>query len=312
LTAHYLGGASREQLDPILDVCVAVYKADLDEDGQVAFKGSAKAFVRTYNFLASILPYNNADWEKLSLFFNFLIPKLPAPQETDLAKGILEAVDMDSYRAEVQASLAIALEDKDGVIEPVPVGEGGWKPEPELERLSAIIKTFNELFGGNSEWRDIDRVERTIAEDIPAQVAADTAYQNAMRYSDLQNARVEFEKALSRVMVGLVADQTELFKLFSDNDSFKKWLSDAVFGLTYQPPSQLEQSAAYCWSLYARHFTRPKPTFARSPRTPRSLRQHFTAIVHRVERLRAQQRESERQAEHLFQTLLHRAFVREL
>ncbi|MDX9974310.1 MAG: type I restriction endonuclease subunit R [FCB group bacterium] len=238
LVALYLGGASRERLDPILDACVAVYKEDLDEDGQVAFKGSAKAFVRTYNFLGAILPYNNADWEKLSIFLNFLVSKLPAPQETDLAKGILEAVDMDSYRAEVQASLAITLADEDAEIEPPPVGEGGWKPEPELERLSAIIRTFNELFGGSSEWRDVDRVERTIAEDIPAQVAADTAYQNAMRYSDQQNARVEFEKALSRVMVGLVADQTELFKLFSDNDSFKKWLSDAVFGLTYQPPDQ--------------------------------------------------------------------------
>jgi len=243
LAALYLGGASREQLDPILDVCVAVYKTDLDEDGQVAFKGSAKAFVRTYNFLASILPYNNADWEKLSIFLNFLIPKLPAPQETDLAKGILEAVDMDSYRAEVQASLAIALEDKDGEIEPVPVGEGGWKPEPEMELLSAIIKTFNDIYG-NVDWMDRDRVAQIITQEIPAQVAADTAYQNAMRFSDLQNARVEFEKALGRVMVGLLADQTELFKQYSDNDSFKRWLSDAVFGLTYQPPGQMGQGNA--------------------------------------------------------------------
>jgi len=66
-----------------------------------------------------------------------------------------------------------------------------------------------------------------------------------MRYSDLQNARVEFEKALGRVMVGLLADQTELFKQFSDNDSFKKWLSDAVFGLTYRPSGQPGQVAAF-------------------------------------------------------------------
>jgi type I restriction enzyme R subunit len=243
LVALYLGGAARERLDPILDACVAVYVADLDEDGQVAFKGNAKAFVRTYNFLSAILPYNNAGWEKLSIFLNFLIPKLPAPQETDLAKGILETVDMDSYRAEVKASLAIALEDADGEIEPVPVGEGGWKPEPELERLSAIIRTFNDIYG-NVDWKDRDRVAHIIAKEIPAQVAADPAYQNAMRYSDKQNARVEFEKALGRVMISLLADQTELFKQFSDNESFKKWLSDAVFGLTYQPPEQPGQVAA--------------------------------------------------------------------
>ena len=80
LVELFLGGADRDKLDPILDACVAVYNSELDEDGQVDFKGKAKAFVRTYQFLASILPYTNAEWEKLSIFLNFLIPKLPAPQ----------------------------------------------------------------------------------------------------------------------------------------------------------------------------------------------------------------------------------------
>ena len=43
LVELYLGGADRDKLDPILDVCVAVYVNDLDEDGQVDFKGKAKA-----------------------------------------------------------------------------------------------------------------------------------------------------------------------------------------------------------------------------------------------------------------------------
>ena len=38
LVELYLGGAQRDELDPILDACVAVYK-ELDEDGQVDFKG---------------------------------------------------------------------------------------------------------------------------------------------------------------------------------------------------------------------------------------------------------------------------------
>ena len=61
----YLDGADRDRLDPILDACVATYKESLDEDGQVDFKGKAKAFVRIYGFLSSVLPYANADWEKL-------------------------------------------------------------------------------------------------------------------------------------------------------------------------------------------------------------------------------------------------------
>ena len=42
---------------------------------------------------------------------------------------------------------------------------------------------------------------------------------------------------------------------------------------------------------------------------PLPLQQQFAAIVHKFERLRAQQREAERQAEHLFQALLERAFA---
>jgi len=34
-------------------------------------------------------------------------------------------------------------------------------------------------------------------------------------------------------MMELLADHPELFKQFSDNPSFKKWLSDTIFALTY-------------------------------------------------------------------------------
>jgi type I restriction enzyme R subunit len=235
LVRLYLGGADRDQLDPILDACVAVYVEDLDEDGQVDFKGKAKAFLRTYNFLSSVLPYPHAPWEKLSIFLEFLVPKLPAPKEEDLSKGILEAIDMDSYRVEKQASMRIALPDADAEIEPVPTAGGGHKPEPELDRLSNIIKAFNDQFG-NIPWTDADRVRKLITEEIPARVAADAAYQNARKFSDKQNARIEHDKALVRVMTALLQDDTELFKQFSDNESFRRWLADMVFALTYGEP----------------------------------------------------------------------------
>jgi type I restriction enzyme R subunit len=233
----YLGGADRDKLDPILDACVAIYKEQLDEDGQVDFKGKAKAFVRTYGFLSSILPYTNAEWEKLSIFLNFLVSKLPAPIEEDLSKGILEAIDMDSYRVEKQAAVQIQLPDADAQIEPVPATGGGHKPEPELDRLSNILKAFNDQFG-NISWTDADRVRHLITTEIPARVSADTAYQNAKKNSDRQNARIEHDKALRRVMTALLKDDTELFKQFSDNPSFKKWLTDTVFSATYEEPGR--------------------------------------------------------------------------
>ena len=236
LATLYLGGADRDQLDPILDACVADYRERLDEDGQVDFKGKAKAFLRAYGFLSSILPYTSAEWEKLSILLTFLVPKLPAPVEEDLSKGILEAIDMDSYRVEKKAAMKIQLADADAEIEPVPTTGGGHKPESELDRLSNILKTFNDQFG-NIPWTDADRVHKLITEDIPSRVAADRAYQNARQNSDKQNARIEHDKALARVMTAVLKDDTELFKQFMDNESFKRWLTDTVFGLTYGTPT---------------------------------------------------------------------------
>ena len=163
---------------------------------------------------------------------NFLVPKLPAPKEEDLARGILETIDMESYRVEVKSSISITLADQDAEIAPVPMSAGGRKAEPEQEQLSSIIRSFNDLFG-NIDWKDADKIHQVIAEEIPAKVRANEAYQNAIKNSDKNNARIEHDAPLQKVMVELLSDHTELFKQFCDNPSFKKWLADTIFNATY-------------------------------------------------------------------------------
>lgn len=226
----YLNGAERDKIDPILDACTSIYN-ELEEDEQVEFKSAAKAFVRTYGFLGAILPYGSLEWEKLSIFLGFLVPKLPTPQEEDLSKGILGNIDLDSYRVQAQTMVSIQLEDADAEVAPVPTAIVGGNAEAELDLLSAILVNFNDLFG-NIEWSDADNVRRQISE-IPDMVAKDEKYQNAMKNSDKQNARFESERALKSVMFNIMADNMELFKQFNDDALFNKWLSDMVFNMTY-------------------------------------------------------------------------------
>lgn len=228
----YLNGAERDRLDPILDACAAIYK-DLDTEDQIKFKSAAKAFCRTYGFLGAILPYGNADWERLSIFLNLLLPKLPSPRDDDFSEGFLDAIDLDSYRLEAQECMSIKLEDADSEVPPVPAGKTGHIVNPEMDLLSIILNDFNDMFG-NINWNDADNVRRQILE-IPDMVAKDERYQNAMKNSDEQNARMESERALQQVIFAIMADNMELFKQFQDNPSFKKWLSDLVFNMTYEP-----------------------------------------------------------------------------
>ncbi len=229
LVDSFLAGAARETLDPILDNCVAIYQERLDEDGQVDFKGKAKTFARTYDFLASVIPYTHREWEKLSIVLNLLIPKLPAPKDEDLSKGILEAIDMDSYRVEKEAAMRIALPDDNAEIDPIPVEGGGHKREPELDRLSNILRAFNDHFG--TLFTDADRVARRIRDDIAPKVAADPAYQNA-RKNTPNAARIEHDKALAKVMLVLLKDDTQVYKQFVENESFRQFVTDIVLGLT--------------------------------------------------------------------------------
>ncbi len=245
----YLDGADRDKLDPTLDACTVLYK-QLETDDQIKFKSAAKAFCRTYGFLGAILPYGNADWERLSIFLNLLIPKLPSPREDDLSQGILEAIDLESYRNEARESISIKLEDSDSEVAPVPSGKVGHMIEPEMDLLSVILSDFNDMFG-NINWNDVDNVRRQILE-IPAMVSRDEKYQNAMKNSDEQSARLESERVLQQVIFAIMADNMELFKQFQDNPSFKKWLSDLVFHLTYnkegkpyEAPSQEHKSVVY-------------------------------------------------------------------
>ena len=230
-----LNGAQRQLLDSILDECVENYKA-LDVEEQVTFKSSSKAFVRTYGFLGAILPYGNLEWEKLSIFLNLLNVKLPAPQGEDLAKGIIEAVDLDSYRVQAQEQVSIHLEDENAVIDPVPSGSAQGISDPELDLLSNILSEFHTLFG-DRDWTDADKVQKQIAELIPT-VASSVTYQNAMKNGDRQHARAESDRELEKAVLSTMSVSMDLLKHYQNTPSFRKWLSEMVFDATYQAGGQ--------------------------------------------------------------------------
>jgi type I restriction enzyme, R subunit len=227
IVERFLAATPRSQLDPVLDACSERYVA-LTEDEQIKFKGAAKAFVRTYAFLGAILPYAMPEWEKLSTFLSLLIPKLPSPKSDDAPVDVLETIDMDSYRVEIEATLKIALADADAEIEPVPTGAPTGRPDPEVDQLSAVVREFNERFGA-TEFRDQDRVARFLFEELPVKIGANVRVQNALRNSDLQNARIEHDHAVDEELLGSLADHTDLYALYNTNKTFKEWLQDQLF-----------------------------------------------------------------------------------
>lgn len=235
VVALFLAGAERDKLDPVLDACAAVYTDTLDEDQQVTFKGTAKAFCRTYDFLASIIPSTNATWEKLSIFLNLLVAKLPAPKEEDLSKGIIDAIDMDTYQVDKQAALALELADAEGLIDPDAGGGGTGKPEPELDYLSSILKSFNEQFG--TIFEDSDRVVKKLRDEVAPKVMSNNAFQNAKQNTP-HTARMAHDMVLGTAMQILVKDDIMIYKQYVENAAFKRFVSDMVYSMNNQQPQQ--------------------------------------------------------------------------
>jgi type I restriction enzyme R subunit len=62
-------------------------------------------------------------------------------------------------------------------------------------------------------------------------VAFDRVYQDARKYSDAENARIEAELAIKRAISHVVADPIELLQQFTENGDFREWLTSVVFGL---------------------------------------------------------------------------------
>lgn len=91
------------------------------------------------------------------------------------------------------------------------------------------VDEFEKLF--NIQWRDAAAIELVITRKIPTLLSLDKAYQNARKYSDAENARIEGELAIKRAISSVLADHIQLFHQFTENSQFRVWVSSVVFDL---------------------------------------------------------------------------------
>ena len=69
---------------------------------------------------------------------------------------------------------------------------------------------------------------------MPRPVMEDEAYRNAKINSDRQNAQIEHDSAVRRLITAMVQRQTELYKGYTEDGEFREWLNGEMFRATYQ------------------------------------------------------------------------------
>ncbi len=233
----YLNGEERTKLDPIIDSSANIFKNDLTIDQQIDFKVKAKSFLRVYSYLGKILDFNNQEWEKLFWYLKFLVPKLFIEHTDDLAEGILESIDMDSYRPSKESTQNISLAAEPGEVDPIPVDVKGGKSEPDLDTLENILSAFNQRFG-DIEWSDKDKVRQILTKQLPDEMKASKEIMDAIQHSDKQNAKISSDKKLEELMQQYLFSQTEIFKKFTTDKDFQRRYKEYMFDLLVDSRNQ--------------------------------------------------------------------------
>ncbi len=230
--AKYFAKVDAQQLSPIIDMAANRFNQELElEDEEKAdFKIKAKQFVKIYGQMASIMPYEVLDWEKLFWFLKFLIPKLIVrTKEDELIDELLESVDLSTYGLErTKLNHSIGLDDSATELDPQnPNPRGAHGGEEEKDPLDEIIKSFNERwFHGWDATPEDQRVKFiTISRHIQAHPDFKTKVADN---KDAQNRDLAFKKILDDVMGQQRKKELELYKLYAKDESFYQALFDTM------------------------------------------------------------------------------------
>ena len=215
-----------DQLHAILDEVSAVFRNDLEKGKQADFRAKAKTYVRLYIFLSQIVAFENAYLERLYIFLNHLQNKLGS-DNVEMPIDILENINMDSYRLQLEATTNIAMEQGDD-LQPIPTEMRSSGSDNEKDKLSKILQTFNDKYG--TEFEDTDKV-RQMAKNIANDVAKNEELINSIKYSDEQNARITSDKVVGDELLKHITTNFDLYKLYSDNKEFKEDFSAMMFGV---------------------------------------------------------------------------------
>ena len=222
---RYFAGEDAQTLSPIIDIAANRFNVvlELPDPEKIDFKIKAKQFVKIYGQMASIIPFEVLEWEKLFWLLKFLIPKLKIKDPNqDMLNELLEAVDLSSYGLErTKLNHEIGLDASDTELTPQnPNPRGNRDGDLETDPLDEIIRSFNERwFQGWSATPEEQRIKFVnIVNSIRAHPDYSAKYE---ANADPYNRGLALEKILMDVMLKRRKDELDLYKLFASDPAFK-------------------------------------------------------------------------------------------
>ncbi|EMQ4847929.1 type I restriction endonuclease subunit R [Campylobacter upsaliensis] len=214
---------SEDKIHSKLDNMIKEYNAKSD-DKKTEFYTKARVYLREYSFLAQILPFNDIELEKLSILLKMLITKIAPPRTEDLAKGILNNVDLNSIRIILESKKDIELEEDKGGVKPSSA-DGSSKKEVELERLLNIVREFNTKFG-SVDFGTNEKIAKELM-DLKDDIAKEQTFRDSL--GDEQNARRLFADIFKIQYLQFFKRNKDFFTQLDNKEEFKERVSNVIY-----------------------------------------------------------------------------------
>jgi probable type I restriction-modification system restriction subunit len=226
----YFKGEEAGKLLAMIDVVADRFNSELEDDDKADYKIKAKQFVKIYAQMASIMPYEIVEWEKLFWFLKFLVPKMVVKdKDKDMLDELLNAIDLSTYGLErVRLGAKIELDPIEAQLEPQnPNLRGAHADDEKKDPLDEIIKNFNEKwFKG---WDATPEEQRAKFIHIIEKVKAHKDFeQNYEKNTDEINKKLAITKIIDEVINNERRKELELYRLFATNDEFKLGLMENI------------------------------------------------------------------------------------
>jgi len=172
---------------------------ELEDEKAEAFRKDLGTFLRMYDFLSQIIPYNDAELEKLYVFGKNLMPRLLDGEGSSSILELDADVRLTHYRLQKIGEQQLDLAGG-GVVALQPATEAGTgkAPTDEEKKLAEIVGRMNDLFSGNLSDADMVGYLTTIKGKL---LENETLKEQAASNSEQQFAMGDFKDILTDIII---------------------------------------------------------------------------------------------------------------
>ncbi len=211
---------AQSQLYAYIDPAVDRYHALKTEEEKDEFKKSLRTWTNLYSFLAQIMPFREAEFEKFYAYAKLLQTKLPKRHLSERLR-FFDEVALEYYRLQKIKEGALDLvageaEELDGLSE-----AGIKRAKEEKAALSEIIDVLNERFG-----TEFDQADKLFFEQMEAELMKDKTLQIQAKANKIDTFKFPFETMFINKVLERMDQNQAIFEKILEKPSFRSFVEE--------------------------------------------------------------------------------------